>query len=116
MIASKLFCNKHLYCFLLRISQHISYLYSYHSQYKKLYNQIAYAYHAKTLLNPLLEGELRQGNGKAYGFELLLKKTLGRLTGQISYGFTRSLLQIDGLNGNRIYFGRYSLLDAVSVN
>jgi hypothetical protein len=63
--------------------------------YKKLYNQVGYAYHANTLLNPLLEGELRQGNGLAYGFELLLKKTQGRFTGQLAYGFTRSLLTIN---------------------
>ncbi|MDA3891515.1 MAG: TonB-dependent receptor [Salinivirgaceae bacterium] len=74
--------------------------------YKTLYNQIGYAYHAKTLLNPYLEGELRQGDGKAYGFELLLKKTQGRFTGQLGYGFTRSLLQIDGLNGGREYKAR----------
>ncbi len=73
---------------------------------KQLENQIGYAYHASTLLNPLLEGELRQGDGTAYGFELQLKKTLGRLTGQIAYAFTRSLLQIDGLNGNRAYKAR----------
>jgi hypothetical protein len=74
--------------------------------YKKLYNQIGYAYHASTLLNPLLEGELRQGDGKAYGFEILLKKTQGRFTGQLGYGFTRSLLKINGLNGNREYKAR----------
>lgn len=74
--------------------------------YKKLYNQIGYSYHASTLLNPLLEGELRQGNGKAYGFEVLIKKTQGRFTGQLGYSFTRSLLLINGLNGNREYKAR----------
>lgn len=74
--------------------------------YKKMYNQVGYAYHAYTLLNPFLDGEIRQGNGKAYGFELSLRKTGGRLTGQIGYSFTRSLLKIDDLNGGREYFAR----------
>ena len=58
------------------------------------------------LLNPYIEGELRQGKGKAYGFEVSLKKTQGRLSGQIGYSFTRSLLKIDGLNYNQEYKAR----------
>jgi hypothetical protein len=71
--------------------------------YKKMDNQLGYAYHAEMLLNPYLEGELRQGNGKAYGFEILIRKNSGKLTGQIGYAFTKSLLQIKGLNLNRWY-------------
>jgi hypothetical protein len=65
--------------------------------YKTLQNQIGFIYHSKMLLNPFIEGEIRQGNGKAYGFEMALKKTQGRFTGQISYAFTRSLLKIPEL-------------------
>jgi hypothetical protein len=71
--------------------------------YKRMYNQIGYSYHAEMILNPYIEGELLQGDGKAYGFEIMVKKTKGRLTGQIGYGFIRSMLKIDGLNGNRSY-------------
>lgn len=71
--------------------------------YKKMYNQIGFEYHAQTLVNPLIEGELRQGNGTAYGFEFMIKKRLGRLSGEFSYAFTRSELQIAELNGNRPY-------------
>jgi hypothetical protein len=71
--------------------------------YKKMFNQLGYSYHAEMLLNPYLEGELRQGEGYAYGFEIMLNKTLGRLSGQISYGFTRSRMHIGELNNNRWY-------------
>ncbi len=74
--------------------------------YKQLYNQSGYKYHAEMLLNPYIEGEIRQGNGKAYGFEILIKRTLGKVSGQIGYSFTRSKLKIDGLNGNREYYSR----------
>jgi hypothetical protein len=75
--------------------------------YKKLHNQIGYTYHAEMLLNPLLEGELRQGDGEAYGFEIQLKKTLGKFSGQISYAYTRSFLRIPALNNGRKYPSHY---------
>jgi hypothetical protein len=71
--------------------------------YKKMYNQIGYQNHAEMFLNPYLEGELRQGNGLARGFEIMLRKIQGRLTGQISYGYVSSTLQIAGLNGGKEY-------------
>ncbi len=74
--------------------------------YKVMYNQIGYNYHANTLLNAFLEGELRQGKGKAYGFELLLRKKQGKLTGQVGYSFTRSTLKINELNNNREFKAR----------
>lgn len=71
--------------------------------YKKMENQVGYSYHAEMLLNPYLEGEIRQGEGEAYGFEILLKKTQGKITGQFGYAFSRSFLKIDGLNNSRRY-------------
>lgn len=71
--------------------------------YKKMFNQLGYSYHAEMLLNPYLEGELRQGEGFAYGFEIMLSKTVGKISGQLSYGFTRSRLHIADLNDNRWY-------------
>jgi len=69
--------------------------------YKYLQNQIDYTPHANLLLNPLIEGELRYGDGKSYGFELLIRRTEGRLSGWISYTYSRTLLTINGLNNNQ---------------
>ncbi len=69
--------------------------------YKFLRNQIDYTPHANLLLNPLIEGELRFGEGKSYGFELLLRRTKGRLSGWISYTYSRTLQTINGLNNNQ---------------
>lgn len=74
--------------------------------YKQLYNQIGYNYHAEMLLNRDIEGELRQGDGFSYGFELYAKKPIGKVSVQISYSFTRAKQQIYGLNGNREFFAR----------
>ena len=71
--------------------------------YKKMFNQIDYEPHAQTLLNPFIEGELRFGEMKSYGLELLLKKDLGRLNGWISYTYSRTLRQTPDVNGGREY-------------
>ncbi|PHN02637.1 TonB-dependent receptor [Flavilitoribacter nigricans] len=71
--------------------------------YKKLDNQIDYQPHATTLLNPLVEGELRFGSMEAYGLELMLEKKLGRLSGWLAYTYSRSLRKTPDLNGGRIY-------------
>ncbi len=71
--------------------------------YKWMYNQIGYAYHADMLVNPEIEGELRQGKGWSYGFELALKKEGKKLNGEIAYTFTRSFLLIEELNAGRSF-------------
>jgi hypothetical protein len=71
--------------------------------YKRMFNQMGYQDHAEMFLNPYLEGELRQGDGFAHGFEILFRKTQGRLTGQLGYGFVRSMLQIEDLNDGKTY-------------
>ncbi len=75
--------------------------------YKKLYNQIDYEDHANMLLNPLLEGELRFGEGNSYGVETLLHKNTGKLTGWISYTWSRAMKQIEGVNNGDMYPANY---------
>lgn len=71
--------------------------------YKKLDNLIDYKPHAETILNPLLEGELRFGNMRSYGMELMLKKKVGRLNGWMSYTYSRAIRQTAAINGGREY-------------
>ncbi len=71
--------------------------------YKKMDNQIDYKPHANTLLNPLLEGELRFGQMKSYGLEFMLKKDFGRLNGWISYTYSRALRKTEAINEGREY-------------
>lgn len=71
--------------------------------FKKMNNQIDYEEHASTLLNPFIEGELRFGQMKSYGLELMLKKDLGRLNGWMSYTFSRTLRQTKDVNEGREY-------------
>lgn len=58
--------------------------------YKKLNNLLDYKVGADLVLNENLETEVLQGDGRAYGVELLLSKDKGRLNGWLSYAFSRS--------------------------
>ena len=66
--------------------------------YKKMYNQIDFKDHARLLMNPELEGELRFGRGEAYGVEVFIRKNMGKLTGWISYTYSKSVRYFDGIN------------------
>jgi hypothetical protein len=76
--------------------------------YKNLENIIDYKGGASLLMNEHLETEILNGKGKAYGIELMLKKQNGKLTGWISYTYSRSLIKIDGeFEEEKINGGKY---------
>jgi len=70
--------------------------------YKKMDNLIEYREGSNLLLNDQFEEYLVQGNGQAYGIEILLKKDQGKLKGWIGYTLSRSERDFKQLNqGNR---------------
>ncbi len=72
--------------------------------YYKLMNHIIdYRDHARMLLNPLVEYELRFGTGKGYGLEMMLSKEKGRLNGWVSYTLSRAIYQVEGVSGGNPY-------------
>jgi hypothetical protein len=71
--------------------------------YKWMNNSIGYAYHASMLVNPEVEGQLRQGRSWSYGIEAGLEKKIGKITGKTGYSWSRTFEKIDGLNGNLTY-------------
>ena len=75
--------------------------------YKKMTNQIDYAPHAETLLNPLLERELRFGSATAYGVEVLTKKDAGRLRGWAGYSYSRATRKFADINQGRPFNAFY---------
>jgi hypothetical protein len=64
--------------------------------YKILNNILDYKGGAVLLMNNHLETDIINGNGKAYGVELMVKKQLGMLTGWVSYTYSRVLLRVNG--------------------
>jgi hypothetical protein len=81
--------------------------FSVEAYYKKLYNQIDYKDHANMLINPLIEGELRTGDGWSYGIESQLRKSKGKFTGWISYAWSRSMKKIADVNNGNAYPSAY---------
>ncbi len=73
------------------------------SFYKSMKNQIDYKDHANMLLNPLVEGELRFGKAWSYGIEFMAKRDFGKLSGRISYTYSRVLRKIKDVNNDNVY-------------
>lgn len=84
--------------------------------YKFMQNQIGYQNHANMLVNPALEAALRQGDGKAYGFEVSIRKESGKFTGQLAYSFSRSFLKIKDVNDGRIFPASYDKPHVFTIN
>ena len=83
--------------------------------YKTLQNQIDYRNGADLIFNEQVEGELVYGKGTAYGFELLLRKQTGRLTGWVSYTLSRSLRQFDAINNGELYPARQDRIHDIAI-
>lgn len=64
--------------------------------YKRTVDLVEYRNNASLFLNENLEDELLQGNGRAYGVEVQIKKNSGSFNGWVSYTFSRSLIQTTG--------------------
>jgi len=77
------------------------------SFYKKMQNQIDYIDHAYTLLNPLIESQLRFGEAWSYGIETTIKKNAGKFTGWISYTYSRTYSKINDINNNKKFPAYY---------
>jgi hypothetical protein len=76
--------------------------------FKKSKNILDYKVGSELLANENVETELLQGEGKAYGFELLLKKQLGRFNGWIGYTYSRTFIKLDSqFNEEIVNNGKY---------
>jgi hypothetical protein len=72
------------------------------------------------LLNQQLETDVVTARGKAYGLELMIKKSLGRLNGWLSYTYSRSFLQTksefesENINDGEFYPSNYDKPHAIN--
>lgn len=76
--------------------------------YKTIANYLDYRSGATLLLEPHIEQQTINTQGKAYGVEFLIRKTAGKLNGWLSYTYSRTLLrQDDPYAGELINNGDY---------
>ncbi len=71
--------------------------------YKHMKHIIDYRDHARMLMNPLVEYELRFGDGYGYGLEMILHKKSGKLSGWVSYTLSRAISNVEEINGGSNY-------------
>jgi len=74
--------------------------------YKSLHDVVDYRDGASFISTPHVETVTLQGEQEAYGFEAMVKKNAGKLSGWIAYSYSRSLMQVDSpIPGERINLG-----------
>jgi len=64
--------------------------------YRRVNNVVDFKNGADLALNPAIETELLQGEGRAYGMELFVRKNTGRFTGWMGYTLSRTERRFQG--------------------
>lgn len=84
--------------------------------YRLMKNLLEYPY-GITQFNEVttLKNDLLVGKGKAYGFEMMLRKNNGKFTGWLSYTLSWSDRNFDELNNGNTYFAKYDRRHNLSV-
>lgn len=80
-----------------------TYEFSLEAYYKDMQDLIDYKIDAQVTLNPLVEGDLVFGKGRAYGLELFFKKRKGRFTGWIGYTLSKTERRFEEINNYNWY-------------
>lgn len=81
--------------------------FSIESYFKSMQQLIGYEEGTNLFFNTDFESKLVQGRGRAYGFEFLIRKDKGKLTGWLSYTLSWSRRQFDELNKGEWFYARY---------
>lgn len=84
--------------------------------YKKVQNVTDFADNAEIMLNRDLSTEYRQGDSWSYGAEFMLNKTEGRLTGMLSYTWSKTMREIPDVNGGTEYPASYDRRNVLNLN
>ena len=75
--------------------------------YKNLTDVIDFKDDAAFYGNVLIDGEVRVGRGRSYGAEFIIRKNYGKLTGWISYTYSRSFRTVKGISHDEEYSSPY---------
>ena len=90
--------------------------------YKKMDNIVEYRNGATLLMNNALEADLLNASGYNYGVEFYLKKNTGRLTGWLSYTYSKSMRHTtspyaeDQINNNQYYASPFDIPQNLVIN
>ena len=82
-------------------------MFSVEAYYKKMHQLVGYEEGTNLFFNTDFESSLIQGDGKAYGFEFLLRKQAGKFSGWINYTLSWSWRQYASINNGEWFHARY---------
>lgn len=84
--------------------------------YKDMENVTDFADNAAIFFNEDLSTEFRQGKSWSYGAELMINKKEGKLTGMVSYTWSKTMRDIPGVNQGQVFKANYDRRNVVNVN
>lgn len=83
--------------------------------YKNIKNVTDFADNAEIFFNEDLSTEFRQGKAWAYGIELMMSKTRGKLTGSLAYTYSNARRKVQGVNLDRSFAANYDRRNVVNL-
>lgn len=75
--------------------------------YKTITDLVDFKDNANLIGNANIETEILTGKGRSYGIEMLVRKNEGKLTGWISYTYSRSFRTVEGISFGKEYRSPY---------
>ncbi|MEJ0029842.1 MAG: TonB-dependent receptor [Bacteroidota bacterium] len=81
--------------------------FSVETYYKQMSQLVGYKEGTNLFFNTHFQNSLIQGDGKAYGFEFLLRKQSGKFTGWINYTLSWSWRRYESINDGEWFHARY---------
>ena len=91
------------------------YEFSAEAYYKDMANVTDFADNAQLFFNDDLSTEYRQGKAWAYGVELLVNKNVGKLTGMVSYTWSKTMRKIEGVNLGKEFPSNHDRRNVVNI-
>jgi hypothetical protein len=86
------------------------------SYYKNIQNVTDFADNAQIELNRDIVTEYRQGKSWSYGAEFMVNKKEGRLTGMVSYTWSKTMREIQGVNHGVKYPANYDRRNVINIS
>ncbi|TDQ09244.1 TonB-dependent receptor [Pedobacter metabolipauper] len=84
--------------------------------YKKLDHQPELIGHAQIIRNPDVRNQIRSGRSNAYGVEMEVTRSEGRLSGTLSYSYSRVFRKIPDINDGEEFIANYDIPHELKLN
>ncbi|MBL7856954.1 MAG: TonB-dependent receptor [Cyclobacteriaceae bacterium] len=92
-----------------------NYEFSAEAYYKDIKNVTDFADNAEIFFNEDLSTEYRQGDSWAYGTEFMLTKVTGKLTGMVTYTWSKAMREIPGVNLGNAFKANYDRRNVMNI-